>query len=109
MPQSRLSAVIITAGLALAGTAHSQQQPTVPVECAGEDGLMAMLKEYQEKPMLIGTSTRRQGGQSWDFPVVLFTNASTGSWTLVEEHGPDLYCAVAMGGDIRPFYQSVQK
>lgn len=109
MRQSRLSAVIITAGLALGSAAQAQNQPTVPVECAGEEALMAMLKEYQEKPMLIGTSTRRRGGQAWDFPVVLFTNASTGSWTLVEEHGPDLYCAVAMGGDIRPFYQSVAK
>jgi hypothetical protein len=89
-------------GLALA-------QTSVPVECADEQALLAMLKEYGEKPMLIGTSSRQRSGQVWEFPTVLFTNRSTGSWTLVEEHGPDLYCAVAMGGDIRPFYQSVQK
>ena len=109
MCQSRLPALVISAGLVLSGAAHAQTQPTVPVECAGEDALLAMLEEYGEKPLLIASSQRRRGGQSWDFPAVLFTNPSTGSWTLVEEHGPDLYCAVAMGESIRPFYQSVSK
>ena len=107
MRQSRLSALVV--GLSIAAQAQAQNQPTVPVECAGEEALLAMLKEYGEKPMLIASSQRRRGGQSWDFPAVLFTNPNTGSWTLVEEHGPDLYCAVAMGESIRPFYQSVSK
>ena len=109
MRQSRLSALVISVGMLLSGAAYSQAQPTVPVECAGEAALLAMLREYGEKPLLIASSQRRRGGQSWDFPAVLFSNPSTGSWTLVEEHGPDLFCAVAMGESIRPFFQSVSK
>ena len=109
MHQRRLSSLVATAALMLGSAALAQAQPTVPVECADEDALLAMLREYGEKPLLTGSSTRRRAGQSWDFPAVLFTNPSTGSWTLVEEHGPDLYCAVAMGESIRPFYQSTAK
>lgn len=71
--------------------------------CADWELLKATLQRFQELPMMTMNSVRDIGGQPTDLEAVLFGNARTGTWTLVEQVGPDLFCITGMGDQIRPF------
>ena len=65
--------------------------------------MKATLQRFQELPMMTMNSVRDIAGQPTDLEAVLFGNARTGTWTLVEQTGPDLFCITGMGDQLRPF------
>jgi hypothetical protein len=71
--------------------------------CAGWDLMLETLKRFQELPLTSMVSHREIGGQPRDLDAVLFANSRTGTWTLVEQVGPDLFCITGMGDSVRPF------
>jgi hypothetical protein len=77
--------------------------------CVVGDELRDSLNQYSEKPMLSLNSNRivDQGETNSivKFQAILFVNASTGSWTLVERHSENLYCIAALGEQLKPFGQ----
>ena len=71
--------------------------------CANWDLMKSTLQRFQELPMMTMNSVRDIAGEPTDLEAVLFGNARTGTWTLVEQAGPDLFCITGMGDQLRPF------
>jgi hypothetical protein len=76
---------------------------SIPVVCGDKIAMNQMLEEYGERAMLTMISHRQINGETTKVPAVLFVNRESQSWTLVERPTPDLYCAVAVGDNIRPY------
>ena len=96
---------LITVSL-LTGTAWAQQDPVVKLDalCIDRKGLEKVLsQDYQETPMLIMISGRTLGDRTVRLATVLFVNANTRSWTLIEQWDENRYCMVAGGTDMRPY------
>ena len=83
--------------------AQASVQGTIPVVCTNKADMAQMLDQHSEQAMLTMISHREIGNQITEVPTVLFVNRETQSWTLVERPSPEIYCAVAMGDNIRPY------
>ena len=77
--------------------------------CMSEQLFLSTLKEFDEKPMLSMMSNRitdTDGNREERvFPVILFVNSSTGTWTMAEKQSGDKVCVVSIGQQIKPFRQ----
>jgi hypothetical protein len=91
--------------MAVALPASATEVKTTQFEsrCAGWDLMKSTLVRFQELPMMTMNSVRKINGQPTDLETVLFANVRTGTWTLVEQLGPDSFCITGMGDAIRPF------
>ena len=76
------------------------------IVCANGSVLFDVLKKYGEVPMLSLISYRTletdQNGDASQLDSRLFSNPSTGTWTLVERHKCDLYCVVGIVEQLKP-------
>ena len=95
MPQSRLPAFLIAASMTT--PAMAQGLVSLPVECGSQQALSAMLKKYDEQPVMMFSSTRLIRQEATEVPAVLFVNPVTTTWSLVEQVSDDVYCVVAQG------------
>jgi len=95
MLQSRLPAFLITAVMAM--PAMAQDLVSLPVECGSRQALTAMLKKYDEQPVMVFSSTRVIRQAVAEVPAVLFVNPVTTTWSLVEQVDDETYCVVAQG------------
>jgi hypothetical protein len=96
-----MAGVMVMPVMTLAATTEG----SIPVVCADKLAMAQMLEEYGERAMLTMISHRQINGATAQVPTVLFVNRDTQSWTLVERPSPELYCAVAVGDNIRPYQQ----
>lgn len=94
-------AFALTAPLAMAQTI------TTGLMCADWPRINQTLQQYQESPMLRMQSLRNINGELSRIPAVVFVNAATGSFTLVERWDEDRYCVILVGEQFMP-YQSDQ-
>ena len=95
MRQSRLPAFLITAFMTT--PIMAQELVSMPVECGSRQALSAMLKKYDEQPVMMFSSTRLIRQAATEVPAVLFVNPVTTTWSLVEQVDDDIYCVVAQG------------
>jgi hypothetical protein len=76
------------------------------IVCVPDEILKSSLSSYGEQPMLSLSSRRiaqsNDNRENREYPSVLFGNASTGSWTLVERQGEDIYCIIGVGENLKP-------
>jgi hypothetical protein len=79
----------------------AQELVSLPVECGSKEALSAMLKKYQEEPVMVLTSTRMIRQEVAEVPAVLFVNPVTTTWSLVEQVDDDVYCVVGQGDKAR--------
>lgn len=74
-----------------------------------EQLLFGTLREFGEKPLLSLISNRitdTDGDKEEKFfPMMLFANPSTGTWSLIEKHDGDKVCVVSIGQQMKPFGQ----
>lgn len=75
------------------------------IVCVTEQELTPVLTKYQEQPVLKFSSMRVIGNTQGYLQSVLYMNATTKTWTLVEQWSDDLYCIVAIGVDAEPAVQ----
>ena len=101
MPKTILAAVIMAVVLPASATDIKITQ--FESRCANWDLMKSTLQRFQELPMMTMNSVRDIAGQPTDLEAVLFGNPRTGTWTLVEQAGPDLFCITGMGDQLRPF------
>lgn len=67
------------------------------VVCLNWNSISLILDKYDEDPLVRGMSLREDGKRKSQEPLVLFVNAKTFSWTIIEKVGNDLYCVLAIG------------
>lgn len=76
------------------------------IVCASGSVLFETLKDYGEIAMISLISYRNlatnQDVDTSRLDSKLFANPSTGTWTLVERHGNDLYCVIGIGEQLKP-------
>lgn len=101
MFQSRLSATLIS--LAMTMPVLARTEGSIPVICTDKKEMSEILEAHGERAMMTMISHREIGGEVAEVPTVLFANPETLSWTLVERPRPEVYCAVGMGDNIRPY------
>jgi hypothetical protein len=84
---------------------NSEEKTTIKntkVECVSINSLDEILKEFDELPFVRGISNRNSGQTTIQNSLVLFVNAKTGSWSLVEKTNDGLYCFLAVGMNFEP-------
>ena len=99
MPQSRLPAFLILVAMAM--PVMAQELVSLPVECGSRQALTAMLKKYDEQPVMVFSSNRVVRQEVAEVPAVLFVNPVTTTWSLVEQVDDDVYCVVGQGDQAR--------
>ena len=76
------------------------------IVCVTQEILFPTINSYGEQPMLSLNSKRitpvGQEQQNSQYPSILFANPSTGTWTLVERHGENVFCVVGVGEGLKP-------
>ena len=86
---------------------ESAMYATTKIVCVSQDILYPTLNQYGEQPVLSMDSRRiTEIGQQTDdrqYPAILFANASSGTWTLVEKHNESSYCVIAVGNSLKPY------
>jgi len=75
---------------------------TVQIHCVSREEVDAMLNQYEELPFVRGLSLREQNGIPMSNSVVLFVNAKTGTWTVVERTPDKKYCVISAGTKFEP-------
>jgi ADP-glucose pyrophosphorylase len=82
----------------------AQEVITVSIDayCITKQHMAEILAEHQEKPMLVGVSIRNVNNKESSFPMVIFVNSETNSFTIAEKVN-DYYCVTSMGEKIKPF------
>lgn len=92
---------LIALSLAFSSTVYAQQS-NLPVFCLNYNSLDATLTEWDEIPFVRGKSFRETGAGEIKNSLVLFVNAKTKTWTLVEKFRDSKYCVLAVGTDFEP-------
>lgn len=87
-----LAMCLLIPSLALANT----------LSCISGEELTGLTNEYKELPFVRGISS--PDGLS----VVVFANPATGSFTIVERKGENIYCALAVGVGFEPVPKHIQ-
>lgn len=81
-----------------ASAVHAQvDTATVQVHCVGRGEIDKVLNDYDEYPFVRGFSIREYNGVPTNNSIVLFVNATTGTWTLVERTPDRKYCIISTG------------
>jgi hypothetical protein len=69
--------------------------------CSTINELDEMLSKYGELPALRGKSVRIENGEV-ENSIVIFMNAESKTWTIVEKISSRKYCVVAVGHNFQP-------
>jgi hypothetical protein len=79
--------------------ANNAEEVKLNVICVNLQTLEDVLSEFNELPMIRGKSIRSDTTEN---PLVLFMNAETKSWTLIERNNSGKYCILAVGEGMEP-------
>lgn len=77
--------------------------------CVDVVSLEKVLDKHGEDPALTMISTREIGSRYQAVPTVFFINPKTKSWTLVEKVADNLYCVIAVGQEVAPYFEKDKK
>ena len=84
-------------------------QGSVPIVCADEKEFVDAVTSFNEEPVLTARSNRDLGsGLLVPAALVVFLNRKTGTFTIAEKVD-EMYCVIAMGENMQPFYSDEQK
>ena len=84
-------------------------QGAVPIVCADEKTFIEAIASFNEEPFITALSKRDMGnGLLTPAALVIFLNPKTGSFTVAEKIS-DMYCVVAMGENMKPFFSEENK
>lgn len=72
-----------------------------PQACINSKELTQLTNQYRELPFVRGVSIE-------GYSVVIFANAETRSFTILERKDDDIYCALTVGAGFEPVPQSIQ-
>ena len=75
--------------------------------CLNGKDLTNTVNEFKELPFVRGLSVPLTQ-QERKLSLVIFANPTTGSFTIVEKAGEDLYCILAIGGGFEPVPKDIQ-
>lgn len=75
---------------------------TIQTECVDVKILNEIVAEFDELPFIRGLSNREVSKTVIQHSMVLFVNAKTGTWTVVEKTFDGLYCFLAVGTSFEP-------
>lgn len=73
------------------------QSGYMPVNCGTLDQLSEVLVEYEEKPFAVAETSRQTRGALQDNVIFFFVNVKTGTYTVAEKVGDNLYCIISSG------------
>ena len=71
--------------------------------CVSQKVLEETVAKHGEKPFVTAVGHRLSGDRKLFHPIVMFMNPDNKSWTLVEKID-NLFCIVAVGTKIEPFF-----
>jgi hypothetical protein len=94
--------IILTAVLAIAGSASADTNINMQVTCVNGQTLLAVTSEFNEEPALAMNSLRETRNGMVNNRTVLFINYETKTWTLAERISSDRFCIIAVGEEIAP-------
>jgi hypothetical protein len=95
-----LAAILLSASFSVNANAI---KGTVPIVCSDEKTFVETMLEFGETPLLTALSNRDMGeGMLVPAALVIFVNPKTNTFTIAEKIA-DMYCAVAMGENMKPF------
>jgi hypothetical protein len=72
----------------------------VPLEILEES-----MRKYGEKPFITSIGHRVFGDEKLSHATVLFMNTETKTWTMVEKIGPNSYCIIGIGSNMKPYFE----
>ena len=75
------------------------QTRLLPVECGTIKDLSEAMVSFEEKPLATGETKRSAGNRTIDSVVIFFLNKKTGTWTVAEKIGNDVYCIISSGSN----------
>ena len=94
--------------LLMPSLAFAEPKPaTYETICLNGKDLTNTVNEFKELPFVRGLSVPLTQ-QERKLSLVIFANPTTGSFTIVEKAGEDLYCILAIGGGFEPVPKDIQ-
>ena len=75
--------------------------------CLNGNDLVESINEFKELPYVRGISTPFDKEDA-KLSLVIFLNPTTGTFTIVEKAGNNLYCILAVGGGFEPVPKEIQ-
>lgn len=96
---------ILLSLLFVPAVAFSQIAPIPSIKvCTDKESMFNTLIEFGEEPfMTMRSSTQSADGLVEEYPAVLFINAKTKTFTLVEQWNDNFFCVLALGNNIAPY------
>jgi hypothetical protein len=99
---------ILAMFLLMPSLAFAEPKPaTYETICLNGKDLTNTVNEFKELPFVRGLSVPLTQ-QERKLSLVIFANPTTGSFTIVEKAGEDLYCILAIGGGFEPVPKGIQ-
>jgi hypothetical protein len=83
------------------------QIKTIQTLCLNGNDLGETINEFKELPYVRGISTPFDKEDA-KLSLVIFLNPTTGTFTIVEKAGNNLYCILAVGGGFEPVPKEIQ-
>jgi len=83
------------------------QIKTIQTMCLNGNDLGETINEFKELPYVRGISTPFDKEDA-KLSLVIFLNPTTGTFTIVEKAGNNLYCILAVGGGFEPVPKEIQ-
>jgi hypothetical protein len=85
----------------------NQQIKTIQTICLNSNDLTDTVGEFKELPYVRGISTPL-AEPDVKMSLVVFLNPTTGTFTIVEKAGDNLYCILAVGGGFEPVPKEIR-
>jgi hypothetical protein len=103
-----LPLIFLIPSLVSANTENSDLQiATFKTVCINSKDLAGTIDDFKEIPFVRGVSTPIMEGAGASV-LVIFANPTTGTFTIVERTGEDLYCVLAIGSSFEPVPKQIQ-
>ena len=83
------------------------QKATYETICLSAKDLTDTINNFNELPFVRGLSVPLNENQG-KLSLVIFANPTTGTFTIVEKAGDNLYCILAIGGGFEPVPKEIQ-
>ena len=99
--------------LMASATVFAQQQPQpqnpdkvikLDTHCSSQERVMAMLKQYGERPMLKMISNRQSPkGDTVELVTIMFVNPEKQTYSIVEQFNKEMLCVTGNGEKVLPY------
>jgi len=99
-------AIVGSLCLLISSLSWAEENVNIPALCTTIGVMDEVLDKYDELPLVRGKSVREGSAGTVENSLVVFMNAKTGTWTLIERTG-ERYCVLAVGNSMQPVPASV--